>query len=84
MILWHFADRWGRVRRDGVVVDLQLSHRTLGELVGARRPTVTSALGRLREAGRLAATEDGRWLLLGEPPGFAGRPTAGGGPGGDM
>jgi len=28
MILWHFADRWGRVRADGVVIDLQLSHRT--------------------------------------------------------
>jgi hypothetical protein len=70
MILWHFADRWGRVRPDGVLVELQLSHRTLGEIVGARRPTVTSALGELRDQGRLRAIEDGRWLLLGEPPSF--------------
>lgn len=77
MILWHFADRWGRVRPDGVVVDLQLSHQTLGEIVGARRPTVTSALGRLREAGRLASTEDGRQLLRGDPPEFVGRAAAG-------
>ncbi|HVS99850.1 MAG TPA: helix-turn-helix domain-containing protein [Solirubrobacterales bacterium] len=71
MILWHFADRWGRMRRDGVLVELQLSHQTLGEIVGARRPTVTSALGELREEGKLRALDDGRWLLLGEPP----RPT---------
>lgn len=68
MILWHFADRWGRVRADGVVIDLQLSHRTLGEIVGARRQTVTTALGRLREIGKLKPTDGGRWLLLGDPP----------------
>lgn len=68
MILWHFADRWGRVRPDGVLVELQLSHQTLGEIVGARRPTVTSALGELREEGRLGTLDDGRWLLLGQPP----------------
>jgi hypothetical protein len=71
-ILWHFADRWGRVRPDGIVVDLRLSHRTLGEIVGARRPTVTSALGELRDEGKLRMLEDGAWVLLGEPPGFQG------------
>jgi hypothetical protein len=84
MILWHFADRWGRVRPDGILVDLRLSHRTLGEIVGARRPTVTSALGELRDEGRLRVLEDGRQLLLGEPPSFidAGRlPGARGEPG---
>jgi CRP/FNR family transcriptional regulator, cyclic AMP receptor protein len=69
MILWHFADRWGRVRPDGVLVDLRLSHQTLGEIVGARRPTVTSALGELRDEGRLRMLEDGAWVLLGGPPG---------------
>lgn len=73
MVLWHFADRWGRVTPDGTVVELQLSHRTLGQIVGARRPTVTSALGRLRRRGLLSATEGGRWLLLGEPPEFVRR-----------
>lgn len=68
MILWHLADRWGRVRRDGVLVDLQLSHRTLGEIVGARRPTVTTAIGRLREEGKLKTVTGGRLLLLGSPP----------------
>lgn len=68
MILWHFADRWGRVRADGVFIDLQLSHRALGEIVGARRQTVTTALGRLRDAGKLKPADGGRWLLLGDPP----------------
>jgi hypothetical protein len=74
MILWHFADRWGRVRPDGVLVDLQLSHQTLGEIVGARRPTVTSALGELRAEDKLRTLADGRWLLLGRPPDPFGNP----------
>jgi hypothetical protein len=74
MILWHFADRWGRVRPDGVLVDLPLNHETLGEIVGARRPTVTSALGDLRDEGRLRVVGEGQWLLLGDPPGAAARP----------
>lgn len=68
MILWHFADRWGRVTTAGVDVGVRLSHETLGEVVGARRPTVTTALGRLREDGKLKSTPGGRWILLGDPP----------------
>lgn len=74
MILWHFADRWGRVTKDGVAVGLELSHATLGEIVGARRPTVTTALGRLREEGKLRSAAGSRWLLVGEPPQLGGRP----------
>lgn len=47
---------------------LQLSHRTLGEIVGARHQTVTTALGRLREMNKLRPVDGGRWLLLGDPP----------------
>ncbi len=80
MILWHFADRWGRVTTDGVTVGLQLSHETLGEIVGARRPTVTTALGRLREEGKLESAPAGRWILLGDPPDFLGEPAFGASP----
>jgi CRP/FNR family transcriptional regulator, cyclic AMP receptor protein len=38
-LFWHLAERWGRVSGDGVVVPLALTHRILGQLVGARRPT---------------------------------------------
>src|SRR3954471_4879101 len=66
-LFWHLAERWGRVARDGVAVPLVLSHRLIGELVGARRPTVSTALAELARDGQLVRREDGTWLLTGEP-----------------
>jgi CRP/FNR family cyclic AMP-dependent transcriptional regulator len=68
MLFWHLAGRWGRVRSDGVVVPLRLTHTTLAELVAARRPTVTSALTDLARRGIVRPLEIG-WLLSGDPPG---------------
>src|ERR1044072_3540550 len=48
-LFWHLAERWGRVSGDGVIVPLALTHRILGQLVGARRPTVSTALSELAE-----------------------------------
>ena len=62
-MLWHFADRWGRVTTDGVVVPLALSHRMLAEFVGARRPTVSSALAELAREHVVVRRRDGTWLL---------------------
>ena len=67
-LLWHLAERWGRVSGDGVVVPLALTHRILGQLVGARRPTVSTALGELAERGELTRRVDGSWVLRGSPP----------------
>jgi CRP-like cAMP-binding protein len=67
-LLWHLAARFGRVTSDGVVVPLSLSHQRLGELIGARRPTVSTALGVLTREGCLRRREDGGWLLTGDPP----------------
>ena len=66
-LFWHLAERWGRVSGDGVVVPLALTHRILGQLVGARRPTVSTALANLAERGELVRRPDGSWLLRGEP-----------------
>src|SRR4051812_9602850 len=66
-LFWHLAERWGRVSRDGIAVPLALSHRLIGELVGARRPTVSTALAELSRAGQLMRRDDGTWLLTGEP-----------------
>jgi CRP/FNR family transcriptional regulator, cyclic AMP receptor protein len=67
LLFWDLADRYGRVRRDGVHVELPLTHEVLSHLAGARRPSVSGALSRLAAAGRLR--RDGRtWVLLGEPP----------------
>jgi hypothetical protein len=69
LLLWHLASRWGRVRRDGVVVPLRLTHAMLADLVAARRPTVTSALSELARKGLVRSTDDG-WLLSGSAPAF--------------
>jgi CRP/FNR family cyclic AMP-dependent transcriptional regulator len=66
--LWHMADRFGKVRPEGVLVPVQLTHEVLGFIVGARRPSVTAAMGRLAEAGLVTPLPDGGWLLSGEAP----------------
>jgi CRP/FNR family cyclic AMP-dependent transcriptional regulator len=57
------AARHGRPTRGGLAVPVAVPHRLLAELVGARRPTVTTALRDLREAGLLRRLRDGTWLL---------------------
>jgi CRP/FNR family transcriptional regulator, cyclic AMP receptor protein len=66
--LWHLADRWGRVTPAGVLLPISFTHRTLAGMVGARRPSVTTAVGRLSAEGRLERRPDGGWLLPGQPP----------------
>jgi CRP-like cAMP-binding protein len=66
LALWALAERWGRVTPDGVLVPMGLTHSALARLVGARRPSVTSALGDLSRDRLLERTEDG-WLLRGDP-----------------
>jgi len=68
LTLWHVAERWGRVGRDGILVDLPLSHQRLADLVGAHRPSVTSALGELSRSGAISRRESGQWILHGLPP----------------
>lgn len=68
VIMWHLADRWGRVTPEGVLVPLQLTHRTLARLVGAQRPSVTTAVNRLASSGVLSRRDDGSWMLHGDPP----------------
>ena len=67
-LFWHLAERWGRVSSQGVIVPLALTHRILGQLVGARRPTVSTALAELAEQNELTRRPDGSWLLQGDPP----------------
>jgi CRP/FNR family transcriptional regulator, cyclic AMP receptor protein len=69
-LFWHLADRWGRVTPDGVLVPLTLSHRMLGQLVGARRPTVSTAVAKLAEHGDLIRRDNGTWIVKGEPVGL--------------
>src|SRR5437764_955205 len=66
--LWHLADRWGSVHPEGVVVPIRLTHEMLGHVIGAQRPSVTTALGQLESAGRISRRPGGGWILHGEPP----------------
>jgi CRP/FNR family transcriptional regulator, cyclic AMP receptor protein len=68
-LLWHLAERWGRVTPQGTVVGLGLTHRMLADLIGARRPPVSTALAALSTHGEVLRRPDGSWLLTGEPPG---------------
>ena len=67
-LMWVLAERWGRVVPEGVLVSLRLPHRTLAAMVGARRPSVTTALGQLMSRGELARRPDGGYVLKGDPP----------------
>src|SRR4051794_5390673 len=66
-LFWHLADRWGTVTLDGVVVPVRLTHEMIGRLVGAHRPSVTTALSELARSNRIRRLPHG-WLLLGDPP----------------
>jgi CRP/FNR family cyclic AMP-dependent transcriptional regulator len=68
VMMWYLADRWGKVTPDGVHLPLRLTHQTLGRLVGAQRPSVTTALKQLAAEGRLTREGDGTWMLHGDPP----------------
>jgi CRP/FNR family cyclic AMP-dependent transcriptional regulator len=67
-LLWHLADRWGRVRTEGVVLPLSITHSVLADMVAARRPTVTTSLSELARMDLVRPIEGG-WLLRGERPG---------------
>ncbi len=67
MLMWQMAGRWGRIRTDGVLLPVKLTHQLLGDLVAARRPTVTTALSDLAARGVIEPVTDG-WLLKGGPP----------------
>ncbi len=68
LTLWHLAERWGRVGPEGISVPLPLSHQRLADLVGAHRPSVTTAMGALVQSGALSRRDDGAWMLHGAPP----------------
>jgi len=64
--LWHFADRWGRVRPGGIELRLNLTHALLADIVAAERPSVTLALstGLVRDpSGKTVARFNSIWRL---------------------
>jgi CRP/FNR family transcriptional regulator, cyclic AMP receptor protein len=68
VMFWHLAERWGRVSPAGITLRLRLPHQLLGQLVGSRRASVTTALRHIDESGLVVRRSDGTWLLRGSPP----------------
>ena len=60
---WHLAERWGRVGPESISIPVPLTHQMLAKLVGATRPSVSTALGRLAARGLLVRKPDGVWRL---------------------
>jgi CRP/FNR family transcriptional regulator, cyclic AMP receptor protein len=75
-LMWALADRWGRVTPEGVLIPLRLTHATLAELVGASRPSVSTAVSQLAREGILDRTRCG-WLLDKSAPSERARPATG-------
>lgn len=68
LLFWHLAERWGTVSSDGVVIPIALTHQLISDLVGARRPSVTTAISGLAKEGRLARLPGEGWVLQDEAP----------------
>jgi hypothetical protein len=64
LLLWHLAARWGKVEPAGIRLSLPLTHRVLGQMVAAERPSISHALSRLAHAGIVTGTA-GDWHLHG-------------------
>lgn len=62
LLFWHLAQRWGKVRPHGVLLPLPLTHRLIGRLVSAERPSVSHALSRLSRARLVTRNEEGLML----------------------
>jgi CRP/FNR family cyclic AMP-dependent transcriptional regulator len=67
-LLWALAERWGRTVTGGAELEVNVPQGVLAEMVGARRPTVSQALGALCDRGMVVSSRPGHWLLRGEPP----------------
>lgn len=66
--LWCLADRFGRVTREGTVLDLPISYTQLADVVAAQRPSVSTALARLEDQGKISRTARRTIRLCHEPP----------------
>jgi CRP/FNR family transcriptional regulator, cyclic AMP receptor protein len=67
MLLWHLAEAWGRRGPDGYLLRLPISHDAIGQMIGAHRSSVTTAITALVRSGDVVAGRNS-WLLRAPPP----------------
>ncbi len=53
-LLWELTERYGRSTREGLLIDIKLSHQDLASLIGVTRESVTLALGELQSEGTIS------------------------------
>jgi CRP/FNR family transcriptional regulator, cyclic AMP receptor protein len=63
LMFWLLGDQFGNVTPEGLLVRLPFTHNQLGEIVGAKRSTVTLAIRQLVAADRLRIPARNQWLL---------------------
>lgn len=69
LALWHFADRWGEETTEGRTITIpRLTGAVLASIVGARRQSVSSALGALADREVVKRGSSGTWTLTQRPP----------------
>ncbi|HEY5189987.1 MAG TPA: helix-turn-helix domain-containing protein [Solirubrobacteraceae bacterium] len=69
LALWHFAGRWGHVGPEGRTVSLpKITGETLARVIGARRQSVSTALGQLVQRGAIERHADGSLTVPSKPP----------------
>lgn len=61
--LWYLANAWGRVTPLGVRIPFRITHEVLSEILGAQRPSVTTAFRALLAQGLVQRQPDGTLLL---------------------
>lgn len=66
--LWYLANSWGRVTPRGVRIPFRITHEVLSEILGAQRPSVTTAFRRLSAQGLVTREPDGTLILRGPAP----------------
>lgn len=69
LALWHFAGQWGEPTPEGRKLNVpKLTGAVLATIVGARRQSVSKALGQLADRQAIRRFPDGCWELIGPPP----------------
>jgi CRP/FNR family transcriptional regulator, cyclic AMP receptor protein len=69
LALWHFADRWGQETTGGRTITLpKLTGEMIANIVGARRQSISAALGQLADRHAIVRGPGGSWTLPHQPP----------------
>ena len=70
MVFCQLANRWGRVTRAGVVLNIDLTNECLGHIVGGCCQSVSTAKNDLMRRGVIERRSNGGWLVRMDPLDF--------------